>query len=270
MSDQFPIEPPSAPPTVPSGSPPVWGAPPPPPPQPVAAVIRWGLGDVLIALLIWVLGGVVAAIVLVAMGEADTPIDQLGFFALFLSIAAGWPGFVGWPLVASYWKGQRSLRLDFGLDIVPVDIAWGVLGGVAALVISVIGNVVWTAVSGDSAPTNTDFLPKHPGPLMVLALVVLIAVCTPIVEELFFRGLFLRALGRRWNLTVGVVVSSLVFGLFHYQGDTLAQGLFICAVTSAYGAMFALLVVRANGRLGPSIVAHMCVNLVGVLATIYL
>ncbi len=267
MTDQFPLRPP----TPPSATPPLWGAPPPPPPvPPVVPVIRWGLGDVLIGLAIWVLGGVVAAFVLVALGEADTPIDELGLFALFISIASGWPGFVGWPLVATHWKGQRSLRLDFGLDIMPIDVAWGIAGGVAALVISVIGNVIWIAVSGESAPTNTDFLPKHPGALTVVALVVLIAVCTPIVEELFFRGLFLRALGRRWNLTVGVIVSSVVFGLFHFQGSSLAQGLFICGVTAAYGAMFALLVIRANGRLGPSIVAHMCVNLVGVLATIYL
>ena len=267
MSDQFPTRPP----TEPVGSPPVWGAlPPPPPPPPPAPVIRWGLGDVLIALVIWLLGGVVAAFVVVAMGEADTPLDQLGLGALFVSIASGWPGFVGWPLVATYRKGQRSLRLDFGLDLVPVDIAWGLLGGFGALVLSVFGNVLWTAISGESAPTNTDFLPKHPSALTVVVLVLLIAVCTPIVEELFFRGLFLRALGRRWNLTVGVIVSSIVFGLFHFQGDSLAQGLFICGVTASYGALFALLVVRANGRLGPSIVAHMVVNLVGVLATIYL
>ena len=268
MSDQFPLRPP----TPPSATPPSWGAPPPPPPPnvPVGPLIRWGLGDVLIGLAIWLLGGVVAAVLLVAMGEANTPIDELGIFALVISIAAGWPGFVGWPLVATYWKGQRSLRLDFGLDIVPIDVAWGIAGGVGAFIISLVGSVIWMALSGEAAPTNTDFLPKHPGAFTVLALVLLIAVCTPIVEELFFRGLFLRALGRRWNLTVGVIVSSVVFGLFHFQGSSLAQGLFICGVTAAYGAMFAFLVIRANGRLGPSIVAHMCVNLVGVLATIYL
>ena len=100
-----------------------------------------------------------------------------------------------------------------------------------------------------------------------IALWVLIAVCTPIAEELFFRGLMLRAIGRRWTLPIGVVASSLVFGMFHFEGGSgVGHGLFIVAVTATYGAVFALLVVRAGGRLGPSMVAHACVNTVGVLS----
>ena len=95
---------------------------------------------------------------------------------------------------------------------------------------------------------------------------VLIAVLTPIAEELFFRGLMLRAIGRRWDLTVAVVVSSLVFGAFHFEaGSGIPHALFIVAVTASYGAVFAVLVVRAEGRLGPSIVAHSCVNTIGVV-----
>ncbi|MFM8861121.1 MAG: type II CAAX prenyl endopeptidase Rce1 family protein, partial [Acidimicrobiia bacterium] len=67
---------------------------------------------------------------------------------------------------------------------------------------------------------------------------------------------------------VGVVVSSIVFGMLHIQGSTWAEALFMLGVTAAYGAVFALLVVRAEGRLGPAIIAHMGVNIVGVLATV--
>ena len=130
--------------------------------------------------------------------------------------------------------------------------------------------MAWSILSNEAAPTNTEFLPTGPSLLTALAIFVLVAVCTPVVEELFFRGLFLRSVGRRWNLTVGVIVTSLVFGMFHAQGNSLGQAAFIVGITALYGAVFAVLVIRANGRLGPSIVAHMCVNAIGVLGALYL
>lgn len=266
---------PTQPPTPPQPQPPTtptFAYPSATPPGVVARPsVRWGLGDVLIGLALWLAGGIVGAIVLVATGSAsDSSLTELSLGALTISLMCGWPGFLGWPIVASYWKGQRSLRLDFGLELRPIDLGWGALGGLAALVISGAGGVVWSLLSKDATPTNTDFLPTKPSLLTGFVIFVLVAVCTPVVEELFFRGLFLRSVGRRWNLTVGVIITSLVFGMFHAQGNSLAQAAFIVGVTASYGAVFAMLVIRANGRLGPSIVAHMCVNAVGVLGALYL
>lgn len=226
------------------------------------------MGDVLYGLLLWLAGGVVAAVVIVASGVVDLDTGELGELSLgavAFSLAAGWVGFVGWPVVASYRKGQRSLARDFGLQIRWADVGWGVLGGVGALALSVVGGVLWTVLSGDDTPSNAEFLPSSPGLLGGLLLWLLVGVATPIAEELFFRGLMLRAVGRRWGLTSGVVLSSLLFGLFHATGLSL-EGLFIVAVTAAYGAVFAFLVVRANGRIGPAIVAHAVVNSVAVAA----
>lgn len=263
---------PSTPPLPPSASPPTA---PPPPVGPAGSgagsgvpVIRWGIGDVIIGLTLWVLGGIVAVVVLVALGDEATALTDLSLGALTVSLVSGWFGLLGWPVIATRWKGQRSLALDFGLSIRPVDLGWGALGAVVALGVSFVGAVVWTLLSGSSVPTNTDFLPQRPGPGTVVALVLLVGVCTPVVEELFFRGLFLRSVGRRWNLAIGVLVSSIIFGMLHVQGSTLAEALFMLAVTASYGAVFALLVVRADGRLGPAIIAHMGVNIVGVLATV--
>lgn len=264
---------PSVPPTPPQSQPPTT-PPPPTPPAPFAPqppLIRWGLGDVLIGLAIWVLGGIIGSLVLVSTGDvSSSSITELSLGALTISLVCGWPGFLGWPIIATYWKGQRSLRLDFGLDIRPIDVAWGLLGGVVALVLSTFGAILWALVSGDPSPSNTDFLPTKPSTFTAIAIFFLVAICTPIVEELFFRGLFLRSVGRKWNLPTAVVISSLVFGMFHAQGETWGQAAFIVVVTASYGAVFALLVIRAKGRLGPSIVAHMCVNAVGVLGALYL
>ncbi|CAM8623159.1 Ham1-like protein [Acidimicrobiia bacterium] len=235
-------------------------------------VISWGMGDVFYALLFWICGGLLAGIVLISSGNSDSTsssVTELGLGVLVVSLVSGWPGFLGWPIVASYTKGQRSLAKDFGLEIRPIDVSWGLLGGAVALLLSAFGSGAWAFFSGESAPTNTDFLPTRPSLLTALVIFFFVAICTPIVEELFFRGLFLRAVGRRWSLSVAVVTTSVVFGLFHSQGGSLGKMAFIVAVTASYGAVFALLDVRANGRLGPSIVAHMVVNTVGVFAALY-
>ena len=265
---------PSEPPLPPHAQPPTTPPPLPPPPTssaPQGSIIRWGLGDVFIGLALWIVGGIVASIILIATGDgSDSSLTELSLGALTISMVCGWPGFLGWPVVATYWKGQRSLRLDFGLDFRPIDLAWGLVGGFVALVLSTLGGIVWVLISSDPSPSNTEFLPTKPSVLTAFVIFFLVAICTPVVEELFFRGLFFRALGRRWNLATGVIISSLVFGLFHAQGDTWGQAAFIVGVTATYGAVFALLVIRANGRLGPSIIAHMCVNAVGVLGALYL
>ncbi len=265
---------PSEPPLPPHAQPPTTPPPLPPPPTSSAAqglVIRWGLGDVFIGLALWIAGGIVASIILITAGDgSESSFTELSLGALTISMVCGWAGFLGWPVVATYWKGQRSLRLDFGLDLRAIDLAWGLVGGFVALVLSILGGIAWVLISGEPSPSNTEFLPTKPSALTAFVIFFLVAICTPVVEELFFRGLFLRALGRRWNLVTGVIISSLVFGLFHAQGDTWGQAAFIVGVTATYGAVFALLVIRANGRLGPSIVAHICVNAVGVLGALYL
>lgn len=204
--------------------------------------------------------------------DVDDGID-IPAWGILLSVAAGWLGFIGWPIVASYVKGQRSLARDFGLVFRPVDIGWGVLGGFAVLAITVALNIFWYVVSGDSAPDNSGFLPESPSLLVAVSLFLAVAVITPFAEELFFRGLLLRALEKRFNTTIAIVVSSVIFGSLHIAGVTSAaslselalHGIFIGIVITGYGAVFALLDVY-TGRLWPSIIAHMVINGIGVVS----
>lgn len=90
-----------------------------------------------------------------------------------------------------------------------------------------------------------------------VALFVVVAICTPVVEELFFRGLVLRSFERRFGTAWAVVGSSLVFGLFHFQ---LVQ----LPALVLFGAVAALLTVWTK-RLGPAIFAHVAFNAVTVI-----
>jgi hypothetical protein len=218
-------------------------------------------------------GQMLIGVLLAVSGEVgvDDGID-IPTWGILLSVAAGWVGFVGWPILASYRKGQRSLARDFGLVFRPVDLGWGVLGGLAVLAMTVALNLFWYVVSGADPPDNSGFLPESPSLLTAVVLLVAVAVVTPFAEELFFRGLLLRALEKRFTTTIAVVGSSVVFGALHIGGVTSAaslgelalHGIFIGIVITGYGAVFALLDVY-TGRLWPSIVAHMVVNGVGVV-----
>jgi membrane protease YdiL (CAAX protease family) len=90
-------------------------------------------------------------------------------------------------------------------------------------------------------------------------LVVFVAVGAPVVEELFFRGLLLRALQRRVPDGAAVAVSAVLFGVAHVQD--LAPGALLVVIVSlvALGAVLATLAVR-TGRLGPGMWTHAAFN----------
>ncbi|MBA2438666.1 MAG: CPBP family intramembrane metalloprotease [Acidimicrobiia bacterium] len=84
------------------------------------------------------------------------------------------------------------------------------------------------------------------------------AVAAPLFEELFYRGLWLRAVERRWGTGWAVVTSSLVFGLIHFQ-------VYDLPALIGFGLVVAVLAVR-TGRLGPAIWAHVAFNLTAVIS----
>jgi membrane protease YdiL (CAAX protease family) len=99
--------------------------------------------------------------------------------------------------------------------------------------------------------------------LVILALFICIG--SPIVEELFFRGLLLRSLlgrfaplGRTVGPLLSIAVTGIVFGLVHFEA---LQFLGL----AGFGAVLSVLAWR-TGRLGPGVVAHATFNLATVVA----
>ena len=87
----------------------------------------------------------------------------------------------------------------------------------------------------------------------MVVLFLIIVVLAPVIEELFFRGLLLRALERRFGSGWAIAGSSGLFGLSHVQGIQLPA-------LVMFGAIAAWLTVRSGGRLGPAIFAHIGFN----------
>lgn len=256
---------------MPSGPPlPGAGAPAPPAGNSPAPTVRWGLGDVFIGVVLFFASQMLIAVSVVAVASvAGAAVDESGnsgLLLLALTAPVGWAVMIGWPVWLSRAKGSGSPARDFGMAMRPTDLLVGVGGGVLALAVSVGIALTYTAVSGEQAPSNTDILSGDLGQFFVVALLFLIvAIGTPIAEEVFFRGLVLGAARKRWGTVIGVVFSSVIFGAFHVQPEPFAW-LFIGVVTAGYGVVFALMRVLTQGRLAASVVAHMVVNGVAVLA----
>lgn len=42
-------------------------------------------------------------------------------------------------------------------------------------------------------------------------------ICAPIMEELFFRAIIFKRISRKFNIYIGMIISSLIFGLLHIE-----------------------------------------------------
>lgn len=244
-------------------------------------LIRWGMGQMwlglglalglnvvvsIIGMVIWLAanGGLLANGDI--QGATEKILNDLSSSPLFLgaSLLTLWAGFLTGVFVASYRKGQRSLAKDFGWRIVwRTDIALGV--GLAVLLRLADAGFGWLLQALGVNPSNVD----NSGPIVNQTGVALIvfglaaAVGAPIVEELFFRGLALRAIQRRFGAIVGIIGSSVLFGLLHAQPDKSGalgfSSLWLVLFTGSLGAVLAIVAVKTK-RLGITVVAHMTFN----------
>jgi membrane protease YdiL (CAAX protease family) len=212
--------------------------------------------DVVSLIALWV--GLVAAVVAATRIAAR---DHLG-------ARAGRTGRAGRADV----KGVGSVVRDYGLALRPwPDIPLGIVAGVASqyLLVPVVEapllpfvHHLYTRLGHPAQSLTGDAFGTG---LVVLA--VLVCVGSPVVEELFFRGLLLRSLlgtfeqiGPRLGPALSIVVTALVFALVHFEA---LQFLGL----AGFGVVLGVLAWR-TGRLGPSIVAHMTFNTVTIIAIV--
>jgi membrane protease YdiL (CAAX protease family) len=222
--------------------------------------VRWGMGDAALGqLLSLVVPTIVVVAVVGATGRED--LEDVPLWATALLQVPLWAGLLGAPLWATYLKGRRSLAADFGLRMVPFDIPLGLLVGffgqiVLLLLVGIVYHLLGIDLDkvGDTAEDLTEGATNAVG---VILLVLIVGLAAPVFEELFYRGLWLRAIERRAGTLVAVIGSSVLFGLVHFEPYDLPALI-------GFGAIVAILTVR-TGRLGPAIWAHVAFNLTAVV-----
>lgn len=229
---------------------------------------RWGLGDAAVG---WVMAqtfALLGALVLAAAygySQSELADNDVSLTFTALQFPPLWLGFVGVPIWAAATKGAGWVA-DFAVRLRAIDVPVGVAAGLLAqfVVVPLVSlPLIWltnTDLDKLGEPAR-DLGAKANSPGLVVLLFLMVAVGAPIAEEIFFRGLLLRALEKRFGTVVAVVGSSVVFGATHFQALQLPA-------LAAAGVVFALLTVRTE-RLGPAIVAHMAFNAATVASIVW-
>lgn len=88
-----------------------------------------------------------------------------------------------------------------------------------------------------------------------------IALVPAVCEELLFRGYILRAFEKSWGIITAIIVSGLIFGLFHIQLTNLLP-------LATLGMLFALFT-WLSASLWPAVIAHFINNGAAVVMATY-
>lgn len=230
---------------------------------------QWGLLEALIGFAV----GLVISLLTAGIAESATGYHPgsgapLPVAVIAANVAGLWAGLAGAAVYASRRSGTGSLSRDYGWRIS----GWWELPAGAAVGLAcqylLIPLIYLPFESLDrslsrqlSQPVHRETGAAHTLPAVAILLAFL-AVGAPLIEELFFRGLLLRALLGRVPVPAAIVVSSLLFALAHFEAVQLA-GLAVFGVVLAYMAW-------RTGRLGLSIGAHMAFNAAAVLSVVSL
>lgn len=198
----------------------------------------------------------------------DSSSAPLPVAVIAADVSGLWLGLIGAVIYASRAHGSGSVVRDFGFKLgswwdLPVGAAVGLACqfGVIPLIYLPFRHVDRSLTQQLGQPAQRVTGAAHSSGTVVITFLFL-AVGSPLVEELFFRGLLLRSLLGRTRALIAVPVSAILFGLAHFEPLQFA-GL------TVFGLALGILAWR-TGRLGPSIGAHMAFNAAAVATLVHI
>jgi membrane protease YdiL (CAAX protease family) len=219
------------------------------------ARILWGLPDALLCWLAGYLGAILASFPLYARA-GGTDIDSTLIFGVILP--AQQLTVVLAVVYVSRLKGQKSLAADFGFRIRLLDGKALVIGAMLEILLSLALLPILQLDPDAQHQQLLSDLREHRDAVTVALFFLGAVVFAPMVEELLFRGILLRALLRKFPPVTAVLGSSVVFALVHYVGDPNTLP-FLPALT-ALGTVLAIAAIK-TGDLSTSIWIHAGFNL---------
>ena len=217
---------------------------------PVVAALALGIGVVSLSYLVATdagdgvaeLFGVPVSIIAATMMSGSFALIGLAHSAVRYREPLSSLGFVG-------TSGFRPYLLAVGL--------W--LLGLSVLIVWVQA-LIWLDIDALLPPDTANEALDQAGGSIVIT-ILLVAVAGPIAEEIFFRGFVLSGLLKRFGVRRALLLSSLVFGLFHIDPGAIVP-------TFALGLVLGWVYLK-TGSIWPSIFAHALHNGVAVLIARY-
>ncbi len=178
--------------------------------------------------------------------------------------------------LAGLWYVLRRRGSTFGalgLHVEPSDGVY-LFAGVAlqfVVVLAFTPVAEWIGAE-ESSQTLADQIPELQGAVVRALLVLAVALVAPVTEELMFRGLLPKALGRWMGEGFAFTIAALVFAFFHLlgvSGENLSQSLMLLVPQLFIVGLVLGWQAQRRRRLGVAIFIHSGFNLVAVLALLF-
>lgn len=234
----------------------------PSPPAGYLPVANWRYWHVIVVFFTGLVASVFAAAGLVAAGV--DPLQPVPFAAVFgAQVAASFA--MVWHL--SRTSGSGSLAADTGLIVKGSD-WWGIPAGMAlqigiALVTAPL--IVWLWPDGAPSQGVADVAASSETLVEQLAVLVVVVVGAPIIEEVIFRGMLLSILRRSLGYWPAILVSAGLFSAVHLldpNAIAVVPGLFLLGVALGWAAL-------RRGDLSLAIAMHSGINLLAAITLLY-
>ena len=171
--------------------------------------------------------------------------------ALFNLVVAA--GFVWWFVLRPRARGERRRLATFRIRPVPPAVARWVPLAAAAMIGVVLSSLVLLPRVMQVPKNDATFLEAYlRKPFAPIALLLLVAVVAPLLEEFLFRGWIQRSLERRTLPWRAILITAVAFGVAH--GDAFGLPLrVVFGVASGYAAF-------TTRSIWPSVVLHGAYN----------
>lgn len=218
----------------------------------------WNWKDLLLIIIgiigLLILGVIIFVAILFALGEnlemlQEPTITQVLMLTTLETIAL---------TLGVYLFGMRRKHYSWSVvGIRSTTWVWIILSiGITMIMIPIVSLITLLILflSGQSMENpQLDFLlPDGLTALNAIFMLLLVGFLAPFAEELLFRGVLYTFLRERWGIWVGVLVSSLIFGVMH---GNLAVG-----VTGFLLGIVAALVFEYSKSLWPAVIVHVINN----------
>lgn len=132
-----------------------------------------------------------------------------------------------------------------------------ILGGVALMYAVNIGLGLIYELAGITGTSDNQAVLESLITTNPLAMFLPVAIFIPIIEEILFRGVILEFFEKRWGMIMGVIASSLLFGLMHVPS---ISSMVFLPIYFSLGAVLAFIYLKTNKNIMVPIVAHIINN----------
>ena len=189
----------------------------------------------------------------VTVGTIDLTLAMRALLQFFLWAPLAIPA-----IVVARRKGA-GVKADLGLELRGRDVGVGAVIGVACQLLVPLLYVALRPFIGtpDVSAEARELTDQATDVVGIGLLLIITVVFAPLVEEIYYRGLVLRAAERSYGATIALLGSSLFFAVTHFQVLQFPALLL-------FGIVLGAIALR-TGRIGIPITAHIAFNLTAVV-----